>query len=893
MDDADDGLWHDIARLSTLLSQSLHRTAGAALPQLTEEIRALGLQDRSAAAVRLSGIDVAEAVLLARGLGIQFQLNKVAEQVHRARIVNAERVTQGGPLARVITRLLAAGTEPAVVQELVDRLRVRPVFTAHPTEAARRSVLLKLRQIADLLPDPDVSHADRRIGALIDLLWQTDELRVERPQVVDEARHAMYYLDELSHGPLAEVLQQASAELSRIGVHLNPATPPLQFGSWVGGDRDGNPHVTPEVTEEVLWLHRRHAVHDLVPLIERLAEDLSISDRLVAASTELIASVAADVADLPGLDPRVTQVYGHEPYRVKLSAIRHRLDLARDPATAGTAYGEAELLADLALIVTSLRSNGASRAADTLVADVVGVAGTFGLNLASLDVREHAQRHHAALAGIFDLVNPDLGYAQLSSSERAGTLAQELRSRRPLTHLPPPLTGAELRTASTFHAIRRSQQIFGEAAIATYIVSMTKGIDDVLAPVVLAREAGLVDLAQGVARIDFVPLLETLTELDAADTLLDELLSVPEYRELVRLRGDRQEVMLGYSDSNKDAGITASQWGIHTAQRRLRDVAIRHGVRLRLFHGRGGTVGRGGGPTYDAIMAMPYGVVDGDLKLTEQGEVISDKYLLPALARDNLEQLLGAVIEASLLHRTPRESVAALARWDEVMEMIAAESVVAYRALVTDPDLPRYFFAATPLAELASLHIGSRPASRPEEGLGLAGLRAIPWVFGWTQSRQIVPGWFGVGTGLAAAQAAGHGDELRLMFQRWPFFRNFIANVEMTLSKTDMSVARLYVEGLVPADQHRIFEMIEREHELSVAQILRVTENADLLADQRTLARSLTVRDESLLPLHQLQVELLSRVRAHAAADEVVSAELQRAVSLTINGIVNGMRNTG
>lgn len=292
-------------------------------------------------------------------------------------------------------------------------------------------------------------------------------------------------------------------------------------------------------------------------------------------------------------------------------------------------------------------------------------------------------------------------------------------------------------------------------------------------------------------------------------------------------------------------------------------------------------------------MAMPYGVVDGDLKLTEQGEVISDKYLLPALARDNLEQLLGAVIEASLLHRTPRESVAALARWDEVMEMIAAESVVAYRALVTDPDLPRYFFAATPLAELASLHIGSRPASRPEEGLGLAGLRAIPWVFGWTQSRQIVPGWFGVGTGLAAAQAAGHGDELRLMFQRWPFFRNFIANVEMTLSKTDMSVARLYVEGLVPADQHRIFEMIEREHELSVAQILRVTENADLLADQRTLARSLTVRDESLLPLHQLQVELLSRVRAHAAADEVVSAELQRAVSLTINGIVNGMRNTG
>lgn len=886
-------LWHDLDRLSTLLTESLHRTAGAALPQLSEEIRSLGRQDRTAAAARLRGIDVPEAVLLARGLGIQFQLNKVAEQVHRARIVNAERVARGGPIARVVTRVLAAGTDPMMVQELVDRLRVRPVFTAHPTEAARRSVLLKLRQIADLLPNPDLAYADRRIGALIDLLWQTDELRVERPQVVDEARHAIYYLDELSHGPMAEVLRQTSVELSRIGVQLDPANPPIRFGSWVGGDRDGNPHVTPEVTDDVLWLHRRHAVHDLIPLVERLAEDLSISDRLVTASDELLASVARDVADLPELDSRINQVYGHEPYRVKLSAIRHRLELARHPSAAGSAYSQVEFLADLALIVASLRSNGAIGPADTLVADLVGVAATFGLNLASLDVREHAQRHHAALAGIFDLVDPDLGYAKLSRSDRVDTLSAELRSRRPLTQLPAPLTGAELRTAETFHAIRRCQQVFGEAAIGTYIISMTKGIDDVLAPVVLAREAGLVDVAQGVARIDFVPLLETLTELDEADTLLDALLSVPEYREVVRLRGDRQEVMLGYSDSNKDAGITASQWGIHTAQRRLRDVALRHGVRLRLFHGRGGTVGRGGGPTYEAIMAMPYGVVDGDVKLTEQGEVISDKYLLPALARDNLEQLLGAVLEASLLHRTPRESVAALARWDVVMELVATASVAAYRKLVTDPDLPRYFFAATPLAELASLHIGSRPATRPEEGLGLDGLRAIPWVFGWTQSRQIVPGWFGVGSGLAAAQAAGHGAELRLMFQRWPFFHNFIANVEMTLSKTDMSVARLYVEGLVPVDQQRIFALIEQEHALSVAQILEVTGSSELLADQQTLARSLAIRDESLLPLHQLQVELLSRVRAHAAAGEEVPADLQRAVSLTINGIVNGMRNTG
>ena len=643
----------------------------------------------------------------------------------------------------------------------------------------------------------------------------------------------------------------------------------------------------------MLWLHRRHGVHDLVPLVERLAEDLSISDRLVAASDELMASVARDVAELPGLDPRILRVYGAEPYRVKLSAIRHRLDLARDAATADPAYGQTELLADLALIVSSLRQHGASGPADTLVADVVGVVSSLGLNLAALDVREHAKRHHVALAQLFDRVAPESGYGQLSAAERALTLAEELRSRRALAPVPPPLTGAELRTAWTFHAIRTSQEAFGEAAIRTYIVSMTQGIDDVLAAVVLAREAGLVDLPNGVARLDFVPLLETLTELDRAEVLLDNLLNLSEYRELVRLRGDEQEVMLGYSDSNKDAGITASQWGIHTAQRRLRDVAARHGVRLRLFHGRGGTVGRGGGPTYDAIMAMPYGVVDGDMKMTEQGEVISDKYLLPTLARDNLELLIGAVLEASLLHRTPRESIDALRRWDAVMELVSRESVVAYRELVSDPELPGYFFAGTPLEELASLHMGSRPASRPEQGLGLAGLRAIPWVFGWTQSRQIVPGWFGVGSGLAAAQAAGHGEELRLMFARWPFFKNFISNVEMTLSKADMAVARLYVDGLVPPELHRIFGRVEQEYERTVEQVLLVTGADGLLANQPTLARTLAVRDESLLPLHHLQVELMARVRAHTRADKPVPEDLQRAVSLTINGIANGLRNTG
>ena len=890
-EDAD--LWHDIARLGRLLTESLQRTAGAELTELVDDVRWAADHDPQELQSRLRQLEVTQAAVLARGLGMSFQLANVAEQVHRSRLLSAQRRLDGGPVGRAVARIRAAGVPPEQVQELVERLRVRPVFTAHPTEAARRSVLLKLRQIADLLVDVDQPAADERISALIDLLWQTDELRVERPQVLDEARNAIYYLDELTRGQLAKVLSHTRRELAGLGVVLDPARPPLRFGSWVGGDRDGNPFVTPEVTLDVLWLHRRHAVYDLVPLLERLAEDLSISQRLVEPGEALNASVSADLEQLPLLDQRITRVYNAEPYRVKLSAIRHRVERSASPRTADPGWGQPQLAADLALIDTTLREHSGTRAAGTYVADLEGVVGALGLTLAALDVREHSSRHHDALATLFDRVAPELDYRHLSGRDRFAVLVEELDSRRPLAPVPPPLDGAQMRTFDTFRAIATAHQIFGPECIESYIISMTAGPQDVLAAVILAREAGVVDLARGHSEVDFVPLLETLDELKAADVLLDELLSVPQYREIVRLRGDVQEVMLGYSDSNKDAGPTASQWAIHTAQRRLRDVAARHGIRLRLFHGRGGSVGRGGGPTYDAIMAMPYGVVDGEIKMTEQGEVISDKYLLPDLAQENLEVLIGAVLEAGVLHRSPREIAASLEHWDAVMDLLAETSVARYRQLTGDPRLPEYFFASTPLEELASIHMGSRPASRPEQGTGLAGLRAIPWVFGWTQSRQIVPGWFGLGTALATARAQGHSAALRDMVRRWPFFANFVSNVEMTLAKADMSVAQLYVDGLVPQELRPIFEIIREEYELTVAQVLWLTESPVLLASQPSLARTLAVRDASLLPLHHLQVELLRRVRSIRTEGGEVDADLQRAVSLTINGIATGLRNTG
>ena len=878
-------LRNDVRKLGDLLGETLVRQEGAELLNLVEKVRLAVREGKAEEA--LSDLSVEKIASLVRAFSTYFNLANVAEQVDRVKILAKEKDSRGTWIGQAVSKIEQSLNNKefslSELQSWLSNFSVRPVFTAHPTEAARRSVLSKLTTISELLDQHESEIRNTRLAEAIDLIWQTDELRLGQPEPLDEAVNSLYYLDELFEFTVPEILDQFSKELKRIGIEIPITARPLSFGTWIGGDRDGNPFITAEVTKAAILLQNAHFTRTIIHLLDELRQALSISTKLAGVTKELLDSVAQDLELLPEIEERFRRINVEEPYRLKATAIRHKLLITQArhrgalPHAPGRDYKNTdELLADFTIMRDSLLQHNGQLIAGGLLERLTRAITAFGLTHATMDIREHSDAHRKLLTlviGEFDTEK----LSQALTTSNTPDLAK--------------LDDAGKKTLSTFTAINDLIKRFGPEVIETYIISMTKSADDVIAAALIAKYAGLISLEPNneFALIGFAPLLETVAELRSADVILDNLLKNKQYREIVKLRGNIQEVMLGYSDSNKDAGITTSQWEIHKAQRKLRDVAIKYGVKLRLFHGRGGSVGRGGGPTYDALIALPWGSIDGQIKMTEQGEVISDKYGLPALAKENIELTLAASLEATVLNRKPRQSSSSLNSWDECMDLISNTAFTSYRNLVNQPDLPTYFYQSTPVEQLGNLFLGSRPSRRPDANADLSSLRAIPWVFGWTQSRQIVPGWYGVGSGLKAAREAGKGELLKELLKNWHFFRTFISNVEMTIAKTDLDIAKKYVENLVDPKLYKIFDQIKDEFELTVAELLALTSKSEILGNQPILARTLAVRDTYLAPLQLLQVSLLKQVRTQSNPDPL----LTRALLLTINGVAAGLRNTG
>jgi len=963
----DQPLSDDIHILGDLLGETLQQLEGRRLFDLEERTRSLCKELRFAPAARtdqqlkrlLRGLSLDEAIGVIRAFSVYFQLVNIAEQHHRIRRkrdyeLRTPDEPQRGSIAEGLRRLREEMEEwpeakrTEVIREVVERLEIVPVMTAHPTEAARRTLLDKHQRIATLLTALDnetlpVRRRDQlraQLGAEIESIWQTDEVRHTQPTVLDELHNTLYYFNLTLFEAVPTLLEELDEQLAKNfpGVQLEERAVPIRFGSWVGGDRDGNPFVTPEVTWETARQQQRLILEKYRQLIVDLARRLSESERLAPSSSELRESIERDKAEMPELIEEIAKRFPEEPYRQKLTFVLRRIEntlernrelaagllierpdellsirpalpiiaaLTRSERAAPSVYRSGdELWEDLRLVRDSLagsRSYAASRMVNRLMRQVR----TFDLHLATLDLRQHSQRHTAALDEITRHLGMSPGYSEMSEAERTQWLTTELSTPRPLVA---PEAHLDRETTESLNVLRVTRRILDEItpqAIRTYIISMTHEASDLLAVLVLAKQAGLIEyggpatdrLTAVGSRIGVCPLFETIDDLRRAPGVMAGLFANPVYRRLLESQGNLQEIMIGYSDSSKDGGILTSSWELFKAQERLWEVAREHGVSLRLFHGRGGTVGRGGGPSHEAILAQPPGTVASRIKITEQGEVVSSKYSLPEIAQRSLELTTAAVIAASL---PGRAEPSALPRWQEAMEQISEAAYATYRQIVAGTEgFYDYFTEATPVEELQHLRIGSRPAKRKQGSRSLADLRAIPWVFGWTQSRHLLPGWLAVGSTLSDfIQAAPRRnlELLREMYRDWAFFHSVISNIEMTLAKADFQIARHYAESV--ADRRlgrRIFQLLEEEYQRTCRVILQITGEKNLLDKSPVLQRSITVRNPYVDPMSYLQVELLGRKRS-VEAEKLSVAEREKllyAILLTINGIAAGMRNTG
>ena len=838
----------------------------------------------------LEGLSPDSESIVARAFTTYFELINLAEERERARAVR-ESIQSGdledGLIATVET-LVEADADPETVQQVLNDVLIEPTFTAHPTEARRKTVKAKLRSIASRLEELDEHRLTdreqgqlwRKVDAEVTSLWQTSQVRERRPEPQDEARNVQWYLESI----LFDVVGEVYAELEDLlgDEYPDVDVPKLfEFRSWAGSDRDGNPFVTPEVTTDTLERQRAVVLDKYRAALKRLSGFLSQDGRRVDVGPELERSLKADASRLPTVASEAEARYPGEPYRQKLKLMRERLRRIEDVRPGGYAE-KGELLDDLATIDRSLRSAGADVVADEYVEPLVRQVDTFGFTLASLDLRDHQKNHTEAVHEA--LAEEGIDYRGLDEDGRTEVLTEAILQEEPTIDLEAPgdVSDIAARVLRRFGMLGEWQSEFGVGAIDTYCISMTEEPSHVLEVLFLADQAGAVALPDHCG-IDVVPLLETESALNGARRIMGTLFENEAYQQAIAARNNVQEIMLGYSDSNKENGFLAANWDLYKNQRRLATICRDFDVKMRLFHGRGGSISRGGGPMNEAMLALPNETVSGQIKFTEQGEAIAEKYANPEIAERNLEQMLNAQIRSRLRAiREPEEEVAE--EWVDAMDTMATAAREAYCGLLESEGFVAYFGQATPISVIENLNLGSRPASRSGERT-VEDLRAIPWVFSWTQSRCIITGWYALGTGIEAyLDNGGDIETLREMYDEWPFFRTTLDNASQALARTDFEIAGYYADLADPELREAFFPELQAEYERARDVVLEITDRESLLK-REWLDKSLRRRNPYVDPLNLLQTKLLSQ--AHRTDEE------EQTLRLTVKGIAAGMKNTG
>lgn len=912
-------LRRDVRFLGHILGEMLVHQGGNELFTIVEKIREMSKSLRAQYSPEMyaelkntmNGLAPEIRYQVIRAFAIYFQLVNIAEQNHRIRRKRDYERTAGesvqpGSIEDSIRELKNLGISFAEVQEMIQGISLELVMTAHPTEATRRAVLDIHKRIANdvmELDNPNLTFREREqlreklLGEVI-TLWQTDELRDRKPTVIDEVKYGLYYFDETLFDVLPQVYQELERCLHKYYPEESWYVPTfLKFGSWIGGDRDGNPSVTSKITWQTLTMHRNLVLKKYEEQLTGLMRHMSFSKNIVEVTKELLDSIEKDRSNVI-LPPDVVWRNEKEPYRIKVKYMIQKIRNTADPNVGeGQKYNNpSEFMEDLLVIERSLRNHYADFIADTYVRTIIRQVELFGFHLVTLDIRQHSKEHESAMTEILAKMSICPDYGALTEEQKIELLTGILNDPRPITSPYLHYTESTQECLDVYRVIRKAQQEFGRSCISSYLISMTQGASDLLEVLVFGKEAGLYQHEEDgsiTCTLQSVPLFETIDDLHAAPEIMTTLFQIPAYRNSLNSTNHLQEIMLGYSDSNKDGGVITANWELRVALRSITAAAKPFGVKLKFFHGRGGALGRGGMPLNRSILAQPADTVGGGIKITEQGEVLSSRYSMKGIAYRSLEQAASALITSALWAKNPQINDAEQG-WEEIMSRISEKAQQKYQDLIfRDPDFLTFFKETTPLPEIGELNIGSRPSKRKNSDR-FEDLRAIPWVFAWTQSRYLLPAWYASGYGLNSFYQE-NPDNLKVMqdmYQHWSFFRSLIDNLQMALAKADLVIAKEYSSLIHDRGiAERIFNLIQDEYRQTSELILKITGQQEILDNVPVIQESIRLRNPYVDPLSYMQVGLLSELRSLREQGDADS--LLREVLLTINGIAAGLRNTG